>query len=176
MTEGIKTILVVDAEAEISKAIGRHLTRKGFSLITASDSDSARRKIETALPQKKFPDLLIIDIAMPTLDGLELIKWLKKNRAEISVLAIFGFGAIDAVLETIRPELDDYCQKPLTPEKMMAVINNIAQKRRNFVVSQTFGPWLKEFRFADSAGGDNEPERSASFKPALVVARGGNNC
>ena len=130
MIETIKRILVVDDEPEFVNTIKRHLRREGFILDSASDGEEARLKIHNNGCSGVRYDLVITDVIMPNVGGIELLQWIKENHAGISVLVISGFGVVDVVMETIRQEMDDYCQKPLTPEEMMRLIGNLDRKRR----------------------------------------------
>ncbi len=125
----IRRILVVDDEIEFGNTIKRHLRREGFILNTACDGKDACCKISDTFKSVKTYDLVITDVMMPKVSGIELLQWIKKNCPEISVLVITDFGDMDAVLETIRPELDDFCQKPVTPAEMVCMISNINLKR-----------------------------------------------
>ena len=129
MSKNIKKIIVVDDEAEIVKTMIRHLKRKGFTLGSAREGEEARRKIVEADNAGAVYDLVITDVVMPNEDGVDLHRWIKDVYPEISVLVISGFAASYVILETIRPELDDFCQKPLTPEKILGAIKGISQKR-----------------------------------------------
>lgn len=131
MIEAIKRILLVDDEAEFVNTVKRHLKRERFILHSAKDGEDARQKIHAATSNGLSYDLVITDVIMPNVSGIELLQWIKKNHSAISVLVVSGFGDKKMVMETIRPEMDDYCQKPLTPYEMMRLIGNIDNKRRD---------------------------------------------
>jgi len=132
MIEFIKRVLVVDDEAEFVKTVERHLKREGFFLDSACDGNDARHKIQYAF-LKGFPfDLVITDVVMPNLGGIGLIKWIKKAHPNTSVLVTSGFVDNDMTMETIRPEMDCYAEKPFTPKKMMQLIGSIDRKRRRW--------------------------------------------
>ena len=130
MIEAIKRILVVDDEPEFVNSIKRHLKREGFILDSAPDGEDAHLKIRNSACNGAPYDLVITDVIMPNTGGIELLHWIKKNHPEISVLVVSAFGETDVVMETIRPEIDDYCKKPLTPEEMMGLIGSVDCKRR----------------------------------------------
>jgi DNA-binding NtrC family response regulator len=125
----IKGILIVDDEPEFVKTVHRHLKRKGFTLYSASDGRDAREQIEQNLREGKLIELVITDMLMPRMDGIELMKWVKHCHPDISLLAVSGFAETIIARKIIRPEMDEYCQKPFTPNKMMALLDSIHKKR-----------------------------------------------
>lgn len=137
MIELIKRILVVDDEAELVKTIVRHLKRNGFSLESSFNVLSAQQKIHDSVLKGLPFDLVITDLVMPKMSGIELFKWITKHHPEISVLVISGFGSADLAREVIRPEMDGFAQKPLTPEDMIGLISRIDRKRKNYLNAES---------------------------------------
>ncbi len=129
MVKPINHILVVDDEAEFVNTINRHLKREGFIMDSVSDVETARRKIDASLYLKIRYDLVITDIAMPNLGAIEILRWIRENHPKISVIVVIGFGDNDMLRETMRPDLDAYAKKPLTPQKMISLIHSLDQKR-----------------------------------------------
>lgn len=74
-------------------------------------------------------DLVITDIALPNLGAIKILRWIRKNHPKISVIVVTGFGDNDILRETMRQDLDAYAKKPLTPQKMITLINSLGQKR-----------------------------------------------
>ena len=122
--------MIVDDEAECVNMFRRHLRRKGFSISSASDGKEACHKIQDAVSRRLPFDLVITDDFMPNVGGIELLEWIKETHPGTSVIVLSGFGYTNIVMEAIRPEMDDYGQKPLTPQEMMQLIGNIDLKRR----------------------------------------------
>ena len=129
MNNSIKRILVVDNEVEFVKTLQRHLKRKGFSVDVAYDGSNGIDRIKTSSVKGDPFDLVITDVVMPNMGGIELLRWVKRNYPSLSVLLISGFGDTDLVIENIRAELDAYVQKPVTPRQMMALIRKLNQNR-----------------------------------------------
>ncbi|MEN8258113.1 MAG: response regulator [Thermodesulfobacteriota bacterium] len=135
MVKKIKKILIVDDEIQIVKAIERHLSRTGFTVGSADTIKEAREKIDKEARNHAPFDLLITDVMMPSGSGIDLSQWLKKSYPDISVLFISGYGVKDLVTDAVDLTLDDFCQKPFTPSKLLATIHCIDQRRqkRNLV-------------------------------------------
>lgn len=127
--KNIRKVLVVDDETEIVKSVQRHLKRLGILARSAANGFEAQQLISGAAERGKPYHLVITDIIMPVADGVDLLNWIKTNRPEIAVLVISGFGASFKVMDALRPELDAYCQKPLTPDKMIAAMEDIEHKK-----------------------------------------------
>jgi DNA-binding NtrC family response regulator len=125
----IKRILVLDVEAEFVHTIIRHLKREGFIVDSAFDVEEARRKIDDSARMMILYDLLITEVVRPNMDAIDLLSWIKKNHPEISVIIVSGFVNNDMLRETMREGLDGYAKLPLTPKKMIDLINIIGQKR-----------------------------------------------
>ncbi|MDR3554925.1 MAG: response regulator [Syntrophobacteraceae bacterium] len=127
--ERIKRILVVDDEPEAVNSLLRHLWREGFETDSAFDGLEARSKlVEASLRGAPF-NLLILDVLMPRMNGIELFKWVKEYYPLTSAIFISAFGDTDAIRANIRCGFDDFGQKPFTPRKMMQLIESIQEVR-----------------------------------------------
>jgi DNA-binding NtrC family response regulator len=129
----IKGILIVDDEPEFVKTVQRHLKREGFTLFSASDGRKAREQIEQSLKEGNRIQVVVTDILMPRMDGIELMQWIKAFHPEISLLAVSGFAETIIARKLIRPDMDEYCQKPFTPNRMMALLSSIHKKRQKSI-------------------------------------------
>lgn len=129
MNRPIKRILVVDDEADFVHTINRHLKREGFIVDSVEDGNKARRKIDDSGQSENRYDLVITDVIMPNMGAFELLPWIKKNHPEISVIIVSGFGDNDSLKEIMREDLDRYVKKPLTPKKMIGVINSLCRNQ-----------------------------------------------
>ncbi len=127
----IERILVVDDEPEFVRTLHRHLRREGFSLYSATDGKDAVEQIERCCLKGAPIHLVVTDVLMPRMDGVDLMRWIKESHPEISVLVVSGFADTRTTAEIVRPEMDEYCQKPFTPGKMMSLLGRIREKRRN---------------------------------------------
>jgi DNA-binding NtrC family response regulator len=126
----IQHILLVEDEDELAKTLNRHLKREGFSVVMATDGAVALQMIEDSSLHGMPFDLVISDVVMPNMDGIELLGWIKSKHPDLSVVLLSGFGDLDAVVDAVRPNMDDYFQKPLTPTDMMNLIARVDHKRK----------------------------------------------
>ncbi len=131
MKETIRKILIVNDESEFCKTIQRHLKRKGFLTEYALGGAEAYKKVQDSFNRVSPFDLLIMDIIMPQMDGVELSQKIINDYPSVSILFITACNDFDMVKEIIRPNMDDRQKKPLTPKKMEELIDNIDHKRKS---------------------------------------------
>ena len=123
----MKKILLVDDEAGIRNSISRFIRRKSsYKLITAEDGETALDKI-----RDDSPDLIVLDVMMPGMDGLSLLYELMKseNLKDIPVILISGKVTDEDAKKTC---LDfgavDYLVKPFEESKLLEIINSILER------------------------------------------------
>jgi DNA-binding response OmpR family regulator len=85
------TILVVDDEVEVGEAIRRVLTQAGFAVTVCSGADAGLRAVD-----ESPPDIVITDVIMPKIHGLEFVKILRKRYPRVRIIAISGGGSFGA--------------------------------------------------------------------------------
>ena len=110
-------ILIVDDEPSICKALEMGLTSNGDEIDVAIDGNAAI----LMGTQKKY-DISIVDLCLPDMDGLEVIKELKRFDPELIPIVITGNAGIESAIEAIRLEVSDYLEKPLS---MKSIRNSI---------------------------------------------------
>jgi DNA-binding response OmpR family regulator len=130
MMDAIKRILVVDGEKEFANTVTRHLKRKRFITQSVNNGADALNIIRDKTGPVSQYDLVITDVMIPKVSGIELLQWIKSNHSQISVLIVSGLGNQNMARKTIRPTMDDCCQKPVTPDEMMRLIDTINKKRK----------------------------------------------
>jgi len=112
-------ILVVDDEAVIRDGIKRVLEGNDFEVETCS---SGHKAIE--LMQKKDYGLVITDLKMPGMDGIEVLKAVKALQADIPVIMITGYASIDTAVDAMKNGASDYISKPFTPDLLLGKVQN----------------------------------------------------
>jgi two-component system nitrogen regulation response regulator NtrX len=119
------TILVVDDEPSILKSLSGVLTDEGFDVLTASNGYEALKVIDTS-----SPDLVLLDIWMQGIDGIETLKEIKKNNPQTQVIMITGHGTIETAVQATKSGAFDFIEKPLSIDKVIVSINNALNFRR----------------------------------------------
>lgn len=117
-------ILVAEDEKHARLSLALILRQSGFRVTVAEDGLDALGKIEEAAQGMSPVELLLTDIQMPRLTGLELLERLRQQGIELPVVGITGFGDKELVVELLRRGCGEYLDKPFTPEE---VVNRVAQ-------------------------------------------------
>jgi two-component system nitrogen regulation response regulator NtrX len=118
-------ILVVDDEVTILQSLSGILSDEGFEVLTASNGYEALKVIE-----KEAPDLVLLDIWMPGMDGIETLQEIKRNHPSLQVVIISGHGTIETAVKATKFGAYDFIEKPLSIEKVVVTINNALNFRR----------------------------------------------
>ena len=108
-------VLVVDDEASIRDLLAKTLALAEYDVDTASDASSALTRVRAA-----EYDLLIADLRMPGMDGLTLIRQVKKIRAEMPVIIITGFSSEASAIEAVNLGVAGYLRKPFRVPEVLA--------------------------------------------------------
>jgi DNA-binding NtrC family response regulator len=118
-------ILVVDDEVVICKSIQRILSPEGYEVKTALSGEKALEKIS----QESF-DIVITDLKMPGMDGMELLAKIKEKDPEIVVIMITGYSTVQTAVQAMRMGALDYIPKPFTPEELIVVVEKALEKKK----------------------------------------------
>ena len=119
------SILIVDDEPSILQSLSGLLSDEGFEVITASNGYEALKTIDD-----DSPDLVLLDIWMPGMDGIETLKEIKKGNPFIQVIIITGHGTIETAVKATKLGAFDFIEKPLSIDKVIVAINNSLNFRR----------------------------------------------
>ena len=118
-------LLVVDDEPQIRELLSEYFGAMGYMVSTAKDGEEALSKFEPGL----F-DCVISDIAMPKIDGKELLKRLKAKDPTVPFLVITGFPSVEGAVETIKGGAFDYVTKPLHVEDLLIKVERALYTRQ----------------------------------------------
>src|ERR671930_1679659 len=119
----MKTVLVVDDEQPIAEIARDYLQHAGFTVITAADGATA---LATARSQR--PDLIVLDLALPRVDGLDVAKALRRESAVPIIMLTARVEEADR-LRGLELGADDYITKPFSPRELVASVRGAAQRR-----------------------------------------------
>ena len=118
-----KKILIIDDDVDLCTLLSNYLLRKGFETETAHTGAKGIAKFA----DKKF-DAVICDYRLGDMDGKELIAALKEKVPFVKVLVITGYSDIKTAVEVIKLGAYDYITKPLIPDEVVSILNNLLQK------------------------------------------------
>jgi len=114
-----KNILVIDDEVAVNNNIRKILAKKGYHVDQAVTKNEALDKIQSS-PYK----LVLLDLKMPEVRGLELLKAVRDKNPETKVIIITGYASIETAVESARMGAIDYLPKPFTPSEIRTVTDN----------------------------------------------------
>ncbi len=118
-------VLIVDDERTIIDSLEGILSDDGFEVIHAYNGYEALQKID-----QTSPDLVLLDIWMPGMDGIETLKAIKKTHPTLPVVMITGHGTIESAVDATKSGAYDFLEKPLSIDKVMITINNALNFRK----------------------------------------------
>jgi DNA-binding NtrC family response regulator len=117
-------ILVVDDEMGIRELLNEILTDEGHSVISAQNADEARKARENL-----EPDLVLLDIWMPDVDGVTLLKeWSNNGQLTMPVVMMSGHATIDTAVEATRIGAVNFLEKPIALQKLLKTVEQALQK------------------------------------------------
>ena len=114
-----RTILVVDDEASILQSLEGILSDEGFETISVKSGTEALNKIEEVMP-----DLVLLDIWMPGMDGIETLSKIREAYPRVQVVMMSGHGSIETAVKATKIGAYDFIEKPLSLETLLLSINN----------------------------------------------------
>ncbi|MFD1395485.1 response regulator transcription factor [Kroppenstedtia eburnea] len=118
-----KKVLVVDDEPSIVKLVQFNLEKEGFSVEVASDGQTALEKVN-----EHPPDLIVLDLMLPKMDGLEVCKQIRKENSHLPILMLTAKNEeFDKVLG-LELGADDYMTKPFSPRELVARVKAILRR------------------------------------------------
>jgi DNA-binding NtrC family response regulator len=117
-------ILIVDDETNARTALAELLRDEGYTVETAADGFKALPKLEDFTP-----DLVLTDLKMPGMDGLELMRKAREQDADAVVVVMTAFGAIDTAVAAMRSGAADYLTKPINLDELGIVLERALERR-----------------------------------------------
>nr|HDN00617.1 response regulator [Deltaproteobacteria bacterium] len=119
----MKKVLIIDDERPILEILDLSLTSEGYEVLTAENGEKALEIFE-----KQRPKLVLTDIKMPGIDGIEVLKRIKKVDDQVEVIVITGHGDMDTAVAALKYGASDFVTKPLKDEVLMVSIERAWKK------------------------------------------------
>jgi DNA-binding NtrC family response regulator len=116
-----KSVLVVDDELLIRDLLYDFFLEKGYKVSVADSGQAALDKLG-----KQTFDVLLVDLKMPAMDGIEFIKEARKKKIETPVVIITGFPSLETALDALRQRVFDYIIKPFNINQLFATVRRAA--------------------------------------------------
>lgn len=115
-------ILIVEDEPSIAEVVGLYLTRAGYRVIFAQDGIEAQDKIETT-----SPDLIVMDLMLPIIDGFELTRWLRSRKDTPIIMLTARRDEVDRIAG-LEMGADDYILKPFSPQEVVSRVRAVLRR------------------------------------------------
>lgn len=158
-------ILIVDDEAHARTALGEIIAEEGYATATAGDGFKGLNQL------REFdPHLVLTDLKMPGMDGLEVLRRIRQEAPDIPVIVMTAFGDIESAIAAIREGAVDYLTKPLRAEPLLHVVRrSLAHYELRREAGQLRERIESKYQFASILG--NSPAMQKVFKVTSQVAR-----
>ena len=117
-----KTILLVDDDSRITQVAHDYLAHAGFAVVTAHDGPAALRQFKT-----ERPDLVVLDLGLPGLDGLDVTRMLRKD-SRVPIIMLTARGEESDKLVGLELGADDYMTKPFSPKELVARVRAVLRR------------------------------------------------
>jgi two-component system nitrogen regulation response regulator NtrX len=155
------SILIVDDEPSIQQSLSGLLADEGFEIITAGNGYEALKIIDS-----EAPDLVLLDIWMPGIDGIETLQEIKKGNASLPIIMITGHGNVETAVKATKLGAYDLIEKPLNIDKVIVAINNALNFRR----LEEENRYLRRKTIAKhSISGSSKPVQALNMQIATVA-------
>lgn len=121
---GRPEILLMEDETNVAKGLQMVLEEEGYHVDLATTGRGALSTFD-----RKNVDLLVADLRLPDMDGMDVIKQVKKDRPETEVIVITGYGTVDSAVEAMKSGVKDYLSKPFTDDEFKATVQGVIQDK-----------------------------------------------
>jgi len=163
-------VLVVDDDAPIRRMLERTLRAEGYDVAGAANGGEALAAVE-----RSVPDLIILDVAMPGLDGLAVCRRLRARGLALPILLLTARDAVTDRVEGLDAGADDYLVKPFAAEELLARVRALQRRGREPVETLAYGDLVFEVDARAARRGDRDLElrpREADLLELLLRNQG----
>jgi len=120
-----ETILVVDDTPSTLEVLQRNLTAAGYTTYTAPNAVDALSLLDGI-----FVDLVVTDLKMPKISGMDLIRHIRENYRNTAVMMITGYATVESAVEAVKSGAEEYVPKPFTDGELLAAVRRVLDKLR----------------------------------------------
>jgi two-component system nitrogen regulation response regulator NtrX len=117
------TILIVDDEAKTRTLFSEILSDEGYITLSAEDGEGALKDV------KKYKlDLVLLDLMLPDMDGIRILKKIRKTHPDLPVILISAHGSVSSAVKAVKSGAYDFLEKPLDTDRLVVTVRNALQK------------------------------------------------
>jgi len=154
-----KNVLLVDDHKPFRDSLAKILEGKGLRVFSANDGEEA---LDTL--RKEEIHLVLTDLKMPRMDGVELLKVAKTIRPEVEVILITGYGTVDTAVTAMKDGAYDYIQKPFKPQEILKLVRKAIEKQSLVLENRILQERIKDFQKVEKIVG-----RSPAMRRVLEI-------
>ena len=148
----MNTIMVVDDEVAVRRALERFLVGLDYNVLTAADGEEALKLLDD-----NVVDLALVDLVMPKMDGIELIRRMKSRHPDIVPIVLTGFGTITTAVEAMKAGAYHYLTKPFELDDIASLIATALEHRQLKEENVLLRQQVKDkYRFENIVGTSDE--------------------
>ena len=157
-------LIVIDDEVNAAAALETLLREDGYEVSRAHDAKSGLALLETT-----EADVVLTDLRMPGMDGLELLARIKEIRPETMVIVMTAYGTVKTAVRAMKMGAEDYLGKPIDVEELEVILQKVLEKKRLLEEAKVLRERVQtKYRFDNLVG--ESPEMLAAFKTIQQVA------
>jgi len=157
----MSSILIVDDEKTVRENLRRYFSRGDLEVHVASSGASALKECE-AHPM----DVVLLDLRLPDMDGIEVLRRMKEDSLPPSVIMITGHGEMEPAIQAIRAGAEHFLPKPVDLPSLGAAVSHALERRRNRQRIQFLNERLSRLK---GAGGETYPRIPSELEPAVAL-------
>jgi DNA-binding response OmpR family regulator len=120
-----RSVLIVDDEKNIRLTLSQALETLEVETDTAADGEEALAKLK----EKEF-SLILLDLKMPGIDGMEVLRQVSKIRPDIRIIILTAYGTVELAVEAMKLGAADFIQKPFTPEEIRELVSRVMDREK----------------------------------------------
>ena len=156
-------ILVIDDEEIVGESLRKILGGEGYEIDTAHNGQEGLRK-----SRRESFDLIIVDLKMPDIGGLDVVKCIKEEQPDTMMVMITGYSTVDSATEALKTGAFDYLPKPFTPEEISSVVGKALEVKERLAREKKEQEALRSLRHVEISTSGFEAKSSAAVAESIT--------
>lgn len=116
----MRKVLIIEDDEVLLRLLGATLAAEGYSVVKTADGPQG-----ITLYQEHRPDLVLLDLGLPTISGIEVLRKLRQFDQSAKVIVVTGYGSVESAVLAIRSGASDYLQKPINIDALLNKVNSV---------------------------------------------------
>ena len=159
-------LLIVDDEEGMRRLLNKVLTRAGYETVTVGSGAEALRQVAA----DRF-DLVVTDIKMPEMDGLQLLRELKEYEPSLPIIVMTAYGTVESAVEALRAGAYDYIAKPFETDEIRLTVEKVLERERLLAENRYLHAELEElYSFSGIVGGSPAMQQVYDMASSVAVS------